>query len=91
MDNLLKELSYRDTTELIKDSLFTEILCKISDYVDEVEHFEKKYGKTFTEFKEEYEAGEEDFEKYDDMMEWEFAKEGKEYWQAKLKEAENVL
>jgi hypothetical protein len=39
----------------------------------------------------EYEAGEEDFEKYDDLMEWEFAKEGKEYWQAKLKEKKEFL
>jgi len=91
LSNLLKELAIRDVSELIKDSLMTEILCKISDFSDEVMHFEEKYGKSFDEFNKEYEAGEEEFEMYDDLMAWEFAQQGKQYWETKLEEAKNVL
>ena len=91
LGDLLKELAIGDIKELIRDSLVTEILCKISDFTDEVQHFEEKYGKTFSEFNKEYEAGEEDFQKYDDLMAWEFAQQGKEYWATKLEEAKSVL
>ncbi|NIM15439.1 MAG: hypothetical protein GTO45_25975 [Candidatus Aminicenantes bacterium] len=90
-NNLLKELAIRDVSELIRDSLITEILCKISDFSEEVTHFEEKYGKSFAEFNKEYEANEEDFEKYDDLMAWEFAQQGKQYWEIKLEEAKRVL
>jgi len=91
INNLLKELSVRDVSEIIKDSLVTEILCKISDFSDEVTHFEGKYGKSFNELYKEYEAGEEDFETYDDLMAWEFAEQGKQYWETKLNETKRVI
>ena len=43
------------------------------------------------EFKKEYESGAEDYEKYDDLMAWEFAQQGKEYWEKKLEELKSVL
>lgn len=89
--SLMKELAVADASEIIRDSLVTEILCKVSDFSDEVKHFEEKYGKQFAEFNTEYETNEEDFEKYDDLMEWEFAQQGKTYWESKLKEAKSVL
>lgn len=88
---LLKELAIGNVSELIRDSLVTEILCKISDFSEEVKHFEEKYGKSVSEFNKEYEEGEEDFEKYDDLMAWEFAQQGKQYWETKLEEAKSVL
>lgn len=91
LNNLLKELAIRDITELVRDSLVTEILCKISGFADEVNHFEEKYGKKFAEANKEYEVSEEDFEKYDNLMAWEFAEQGKQYWEAKLEEAKSVL
>ena len=91
LNNLLKELSIRDVSELVKDYLITEILSKISDFSDEVKHFREKYSMSFVEFNKEYEANEEDFEKYDDLMAWEFAWQGQEYWQGKLKELNSVL
>lgn len=91
LNNLLKELSIRDIPELVKDYLVTEILSKISDFSGEVKHFREKYNMSFVDFNKDYEAKEEDFEKYDDLMAWQFAKEGQEYWQAKLKELDSVL
>jgi septation ring formation regulator EzrA len=91
LNDLLKELAIGSVSELIRDSLMTEILCKISDFSDEVSHFEKKYGKSFPEFNTQYEGGEEEFEQYDDLMAWEFAQHGKQYWETKLEEAKSVL
>ena len=80
LNDLLKELAIGSVSELIRDSLMTEI-----------SHFEKKYGKSFPEFNTQYEGGEEDFEQYDDLMAWEFAQHGKQYWETKLEEAKSVL
>ena len=89
--NLLKDLAITDVSRIIRDTLLTEILCKISDFSDEVKHFEEKYGKSLTYFIKEYESNDEDFDKYDDLMAWEFAEQGKQYWENKLKEAKSVL
>ena len=91
LNSLIHEFEFKDVTELVKDYLVTRVLCKISNFSEEIEHFEKKYGKGLIEFKKEYECGEEDFERYDDLMAWEFAKQGKEYWEKKLEELKNVL
>ena len=91
VENLVKELAYKDVDELIKDSVTTEVLCKISNYHEEVRHFEEKYGKHFTEFKVDYESWEEDFDQYDDLMAWEFAQQGRFYWQNRLEGIKNVL
>ncbi|MBI5193537.1 MAG: hypothetical protein HZA08_08875 [Nitrospirae bacterium] len=89
--NLIKELNFNDVEDLIKDSLITEVLYKISDYSGDVDFFEKKYGKGFNEFKIEYETGEEDFSRYDDLITWEFTQKGKEYWTKKIEELKSVL
>lgn len=89
--NLLKDLAITDVSKIIRDTLITEILCKISDFSDEVKHFEEKYSKSLSDFIKEYESNDEDFEKYDDLMAWEFAQQGKQYWENKLKEAKSVL
>ena len=91
INSLLKELAVRDVSQLIKDSLITEILSRISDFSQEVEHYEAKYHKRFDQFRKEYETNEEDFKKYDDLMAWEFALQGKQYWEKKFKEAKRVL
>ncbi len=91
LESLIRELEFKDVNELVKDSLVTEILYRISNYSDEIEVFEKKYGKVLKEFQKEYESNKEDFEKYDDLMAWEFAEQGREYWEQKLKDIKSVL
>ncbi len=88
---ILKELNIKNVEEIIKDYLFTEILFKISQFKEEIEFFQKKYNKTFEEVKKEYENSEENFEIYDDLMAWEFAIEGFNYWTKKLEELKSVL
>ena len=91
LHNLLQELTIKNATDIIKDYVMTEILCKISDFSQEIGHFQEKYGQSFGTFKASYEAGEEDFEQYDDLMEWEFAAQGKEYWEQQLEKIKHVL
>ncbi len=91
LKSLIHELEFKDVNELIKDSLVTEILYRISNYSEEIEVFERKHGKGLEEFEKEYESKKEDFEKYDDLMAWEFAEQGREYWEQKLKDLKSVL
>lgn len=91
LHKLINELELKDVKEVIKDSLVTEILYRISKFSEDIEYFKDKYGKNLPEFKGEYEAGLEDFEKYDDLMSWEFAQQGKDYWNEKLEELKCVL
>ena len=91
LHRLIQELEFKDIKEVVKDSLITEILYRILKFSEEIERFENKYGKNLLEFKKEYEAGLEDFEKYDDLMAWEFAQQGKDYWNKKLEELKSVL
>ena len=91
LESLISELEFKDAREIIKDSLLTEILYRISKFNDETMRFIDKYGKTLAEFKKEYESGTEDYEKYDDLMAWEFAQQGKGYWEKKLEELKSVL
>ena len=44
--SFIRELEFEDAKEVIKDSLFTEVLFRISKFSEEVERFENKYGNT---------------------------------------------
>ena len=91
LQHVLQELRIKNAADIIKDYAMTEILCKISDFSQEAFSFQKKYGQTLAEAKISYESGEEDFERYDDLMEWEFATQGKEYWEQQLEKLKYVL
>ncbi len=88
---LLRELNIGSLEEIVKDYLFTEILYRISKFEEEIQYFQRKYQKSFEEFKKEYETSEENFEAYDDLMAWEFAIEGYNYWKQKFEELKSVL
>jgi hypothetical protein len=76
---------------LIEDVLATKILARISDFSDEVANFESKYGKEYKAATNDFEESEENFQKYDDLMAWRFAQEGKDYWQNRLKDLGDAL
>ncbi len=87
----LRDLAIHDLNELVTDYLATEILARISDFSQEVEHFQAKYHQPLHAFKTQYERGAEDFERYDDLMAWEFAQQGKTYWEQRLERLRHVL
>ncbi|RLD94426.1 MAG: hypothetical protein DRI93_03960 [Aquificota bacterium] len=88
---IIRELGFADIREVLVEHLMTEILCRISDFQQEASHFEDKYGRPFEEVKSQYEKGQEDFEFYDDLMAWQFAIEGLEYWKKRLEELKSAI
>src|SRR6185369_5121109 len=90
LERLAKELDFGSMEGLIKDALAVQILARISNFSEEVENFEVKYGKDYLSANKEFETAEEDCQKFDDLMAWRFAQEGKEYWQNRLKELDDV-
>ena len=91
IEKLMHELSFENSNEVVKEPLATELLARIASFKSETNHFEEKYGNSFEEVKRDYEAGEEKFEVYDDLMAWQFAEEGLRYWKKKLEELRRVL
>lgn len=91
LQNILHEFTITNPLDIIKDYVMTEILCKISDFTQEVTYFETKYGQRFQEFEAAYNAGPENFARYDDLMAWEFAEQGKAYWGKRLEGISHVL
>ncbi len=91
LSGLLKDLAYRDVNDLIRDTVITEILAKISNFRQEVAYFEQKYSQIFGAFQAAYESGPEDFAQYDDLLAWEFAQQGYDFWQKRLADARHVL
>lgn len=92
LEQMAKELDFGGVKDLIRDVLATQILARISNFSEEIENFEVKYGKDYKSVNSEFEAAEEEnYHKFDDLMAWRFAEEGKEYWQNRLKELDNVL
>lgn len=91
IDSIARELDFRDANELVRDSLMNEISFRLAKFSDEVARFERKHGKKLAGFKREYESREEGFGRYDDLMAWEFARQGKEHWEKRLGELKRVL
>ena len=91
LEQLAKELDFGGVKDLIKDVLATQILARISNFSEEAEKFESRYGKDYRSVNEEFENSAEDYDKFDDLMAWRFAEEGKQYWLNRLKELDNVL
>jgi hypothetical protein len=91
LEQMAKELDFGGVKNLIEDVLATQILARISNFSEEVENFEGKYEKDYDSVNNEFEESEENFQKFDELMAWRFAREGKEYWQNRLKELGDVL
>ena len=91
IEQIAKELDFGSVNGLVKDVLATQILARISNFSQEVENFEAKYGKDYASVNREFEAAEENHHSFDDLMAWKFAQEGMDYWQNRLKEIDDVL
>jgi len=76
LEQIAKELDYGNIKGLIKDVLATQILARISNFSEEVENFEAKYGMDYDSANDGFEEAEENCQKFDDLMAWRFAHEG---------------
>ncbi len=65
-------------------------LYELDSVNSKLEQYEKKYGKTFEEFKREVEQTSEEFEKWDDLIEWEALVEYRKILKKKLEEIDDA-
>ena len=83
---------YGSPTALMKEWALIVALSKVEQYKVECDFFQKKYGMTMEDFESRLrgERGREDFEKEDDMNDWEFSLEALKWWEKKIKELQDV-
>ena len=88
---LLKE-GFSSPNELLRDWSLITALSKIEQYQAECEYFQKKYGMTLGEFETflRREKGKEDFEKEEDVADWEFSLKALVWWKEKVKDLQSA-
>ena len=91
INSVIKSLHYSSVNDLLKDNLITEILFKISDFKTQINYFRNKYSLNFSKFKKEYNNNKEDYNKWDDLMAWEFATQAYKHWNEQLNTIKDVL
>jgi len=94
---VLKEIlvgeGYSSPDELIRDWALITALSKVEQYRAECEFFRRKYGMELEEFESllRERKGQEDFEKEEDLEDWEFAASALKWWEKKLKELQDNM
>ena len=93
LKDILRKEGYNSSDELIQDWSLITALSKIEQYKAECESFERKYGMKLKEFKSflHKKKGKEDFEKEEDIENWEFSLNALRWWKERAKELKNVI
>jgi len=91
VQEMLMEEGYSSPKDLVRDISLMLALQKIEQYKSECELFEKKYAMALKEFDKALhkEKGIEDFEKEEDLADWEFVAKALNWWQKKVKELQS--
>jgi len=84
---------YDSRKALTKDWALLFSLSRVEQYRAECEFFQKKYGMSMKEFefRLHQEKGYEDFEKEDDIADWQFSFQALKWWEGKVKEIEDSM
>jgi hypothetical protein len=84
---LLRE-GYRSSDDFMRDWALILALSKLERYRAEIDFFEKKYRMTFQEFESllHDKKGQEDFQKEEDVEDWEFSISALSWWEEKVGE-----
>jgi len=92
LKEILQKEGYNCPDELLRDWSLITGLSKIEQYKAECEFFKKKYGMNLEELETflHKEKGKENFEKEEDIEDWEFSVNALRWWEKKVKELENV-
>ncbi len=79
---------YASEEGLLRDVYLLQALTKIEQYGAECEFFEKKYSVDLKTFERQLhrDKGKENFQKEEDLEDWEFAHNALYWWEKKLKE-----
>ncbi|MFB6274066.1 MAG: hypothetical protein ABEL51_14345 [Salinibacter sp.] len=89
---VLTEGGYASETEAMRDLSLTIALAKVSTYERECRRFQRKYGRSFEELRDQVErqTGDEDFQVDDDLLDWEFASRALTHWRNRLHVLQNA-
>jgi hypothetical protein len=74
--------------QVLDEVAFLSAHQKLSEFVMEIEYFEKRHKATFATFEKKLKAQTSSFEMENDWMSWKFAIDGKNYWTNLLNQAE---
>jgi hypothetical protein len=87
INDILLEDGYSSSDDALKDWSVMIALSRIDQFRAEKESFENKYKKSFESYEKDLRAvkGTEDFEKENDLEDWEFACKALTWWEDKLK------
>src|SRR5687768_8869286 len=90
---LLKALNYSSMEEAALDMVRLSARARYAEFSQEVKGFEQKYGRTLTAMQQvgEEQVNEEDFEREEDLMAWQFAQEAAEYWRRMIEKLEYAV
>jgi len=92
INEILFEDGYLSSDDALKDWSVMIALSRIDQFGAEKESFENKYKKSFESYERELHAvkGKEDFEKENDLEDWEFACKALIWWENKLRALQNA-
>jgi len=92
-EEVLFSEGYDSSKAFITDWALLISLSRVEQYKAECDLFQKKYGMNLEEF--EFclhrEKGHEDFEKEEDLADWQFSLQTMKWWQEKVKEIEDSM
>ena len=83
---------YISQAEALSDWALFLAMSKVEQYRADCEFFERKHGMRHEEFEQSIHAckGQEDFEKEEDLDDWEFSIDAVKWWQSKVRELQNA-
>jgi hypothetical protein len=92
IDSILKQSIGIDREEALKDISLLIAIAKRDRYAMECQRFEKKYNMKFKVFEKSLRkvTGEEDYQKENDLDDWEFAISSQNWWQQKIEALTHV-
>ena len=92
IDEILFEDGYLSSDDALKDWSVMIALSRIDQFRAEKESFENKYKISFESYEKDLRAvkGKEDFEKENDLEDWEFACKALTWWEDKLRALGNA-
>ena len=87
LEDLISKEGYSSANEVIQDWVLMVALSKVEQYKAECEFFSNKYQMKLEEFEVSLhkEKGKEDFQKEEDLDDWEFALHALKWWGKKVK------
>jgi len=92
INEILFEDGYLSSDDVLKDWSVMIALSRIDQFRAEKESFENKYKKSLDSYEKDLHAvrGKEDFEKENDLEDWEFAVKALIWWEDKLRALRNA-